>query len=476
MVFALYPLVYRNLNTRNYYLLLLSLYFYYLSSGYYFTLLIISTFIDFYIGRAIYRSDQASRRKFLVTLSVCCNLLILGYFKYTYFFTDTFNQIFQANLQSHNPLASFLNLFPGVAMDVSKIFLPVGISFYTFQTISYSIDIYRGQLQPTRNILDFAFYVSFFPQLVAGPIVRAHDFIPQIYQPYSLDERAFGKAIFLIMAGLVKKIVISDFLSVNFVDRVFGAPESFPGLVNLLGVYGYAMQIYCDFSGYTDIAIGVALLLGYRLPLNFNSPYKANTITDFWRRWHISLSSWLRDYLYIPLGGNRLGRVRTYINLSLTMLLGGLWHGAHIKFIIWGALHGLALALHKLWMEATGNTKDHSWYGNFFSGVLTFHFVCLCWIFFRADSLNNALLMIGQIITNFNANLLPDVATAYQDILLLMAAGYGFHYLPARWKEWSEEKFSAQPDFVKAFSVIVVLILIFQFHQSGMQPFIYFQF
>lgn len=343
--------------TRNLFLLAFSLFFYYKSSGWYFSLLIFSTVVDFLIGRTIYKNKSQPVRKWMVALSVTINLGVLAYYKYSYFVTGLINDSFGTNYETVDYLASWSNMAFGSSFNMSTIFLPVGISFYTFQTISYSIDLYRGDVKPVKNIFDFAFYVSFFPQLVAGPIVRASEFIPQIYEKYSLSKEQYNKAIFLIVGGLIKKILISDYLSVNLVDRVFEDPLRYSGFENLMGVYGYTIQIYCDFSAYSDIAIGVALLLGFGLPANFNSPYKALNITDFWRRWHISLSSWLRDYLYIPLGGNRKGLLRTYINLFLTMLLGGLWHGAHIKFIAWGALHGIALTFHKWWLSIVENKK-----------------------------------------------------------------------------------------------------------------------
>lgn len=223
--------------------------------------------------------------------------------------------------------------------------------------MSYTIDVYRRQITPLGSLLDYAFYVSFFPQLVAGPIVRARDFIPQIRRPLFVSREMFGRGIFLIVSGLFKKAVISDYISVNFVERIFDNPTLYSGVENLMGVYGYALQIYCDFSGYSDMAIGIALLLGFHFNINFDSPYKSASITEFWRRWHISLSSWLRDYLYISLGGNRKGKIRQYANLIITMFLGGLWHGASWNFVLWGMMHGVALAAHKCWMTLTGRKR-----------------------------------------------------------------------------------------------------------------------
>ncbi|MGB0524121.1 MAG: MBOAT family O-acyltransferase [Flammeovirgaceae bacterium] len=465
------------ITTRNYFLLAFSLYFYYLSSGYYFLLLIFSTIVDYYIGKAIYESDDQRKRKWLVALSVCVNLGVLSYFKYAYFFTDTFNSIFLTELRTTNIIAVVINFLFSADFDVFSIFLPVGISFYTFQTISYSVDIYRKQVKPVNNLLDFGFYVSFFPQLVAGPIVRAANFVPQIYQPFRLTEVEYSRGIYLILVGLIKKIFISDYISINFVDRVFSEPLSYSGFENLMGVYGYALQIYCDFSGYTDIAIGVSLLLGFRLPLNFNSPYKAESITDFWRRWHISLSSWLRDYLYISMGGNRKGRLLTYVFLLITMLLGGLWHGAHWRFILWGALHGVALALHKVWMEVFKTKgKKQSWFYNFMSGAITFHFVCFCWIYFRAENMLVAQQMLTQMGTAFHPELIFEILSGYSNVFLIMAFGYFTHWAPNNWKEYLQVSFKNIPDFAKATLIVLVALILYQLKTAGSQPFIYFQF
>ncbi|GAA4835244.1 MBOAT family O-acyltransferase [Algivirga pacifica] len=461
---------------RNIMLLIASLYFYYLSSGFYFLLLIFSTFVDYYIGGAIYKSTHKGIRKLLVTLSVTINLSLLAYFKYTYFFTDGINTLFDTDIEVNNFLAVFLNTF-GADMDTSNIFLPIGISFYTFQTISYSVDIYRNQLTPTKSLMDFGLFVSFFPQLVAGPIVRASEFIPQIYKKFSLDQRAYGQAIYLIMCGLFKKIFISDYISINFVDRIFDSPASYTGFENLMASYGYAIQIYCDFSGYTDIAIGVAALLGFQLPLNFNSPYKALDITDFWRRWHISLSSFLRDYLYIPLGGNRKGKIRTYFNLFMTMFLGGLWHGAHVRFLIWGILHGVALGVHKIWMEKTGShKKKHSLGRNILMGVITFHFVTFCWIFFRASDMEAVTAVLTQISSNFNFAQIPEVISAYSKPFMVIILGFGIHLFPQGLKDQLGKVFTQMPDLAKAAAIVLLALLLFQSRSSDIQPFIYFQF
>ena len=449
---------------RIWYVIAFSLYFYYKSSGIYFLLLVFAAASDFLIARGIFRTRSKSLKRWLMVLSVAVNLGMLGYFKYTNFFIDISNQLFgQGFLQFRN------------------IFLPVGISFFVFQSMSYTIDIYRGQLKPLSNWLDYLFYLSFFPQLVAGPIVRARDFIPQIRQnPIVVTREMFGTGVFLILTGLFKKAIISDYISLNFVDRIFDEPLLYSGFECLMGIYGYALQIYCDFSGYSDMAIGIALLLGFRFPKNFDAPYKSATITEFWRRWHISLSSWLRDYLYISLGGNRKGRIRTYGNLLLTMLLGGLWHGAAVRFILWGGLHGAALALHKLWMSVVPGAKAtgaqmHGW--SRAAGIfLTFNIVCFGWLMFRAESMQTVQLMLHQIFENFNAPMIPQVLAGYASVFALIAAGYVLHLLPGRVDALAQRIVVHAPLVLQVMMAAAMIWCVMQIKSSDIQPFIYFQF
>jgi D-alanyl-lipoteichoic acid acyltransferase DltB (MBOAT superfamily) len=289
----------------------------------------------------------------------------------------------------------------------------------------------------------------------------------------------FGRAVFLICSGLFKKAVISDYISLNFVDRIFDEPALYTGLENLFGVYGYALQIYCDFSGYSDMAIGIALLLGFRFNENFNSPYQSKNITEFWRRWHISLSTWLKDYLYISLGGNRKGKIRTYFNLMLTMLLGGLWHGASLKFVFWGGLHGMALAIHKFLSERKFSitlSPIIRKIGTVASILLTFHFVCFCWIFFRASSIEISWQMLGQIFQNFKPELFFDFLTGYKAVVLLMVIGYTLHLLPQKMELIAQHRITKAPLLAKAALVTMVILIVVQVKSAGIQPFIYFQF
>ena len=358
------------LHLRNIFLMAVSWFFYYKTSGLFLLILLFVTLSDWLIAQQIYRtkSDESNKQKarLWLALSVVIDLGLLCYFKYAYFFTNVVNNLLGTEFAVFDIFAYIGNGFSDTGrFMVDKIILPVGISFYLFQVMSYTVDVYRGQVKPVKNILDFGFYVSFFPGLVAGPIVRANEFIPQLYKPFCLSKRLFGLAVFWILNGLIKKIVLSDYLAINLIDRVFNNPLLFSGFENLFALFAYSLQVYADFSGYTDIAIGIAMLLGFYLPQNFDSPYKARNPQEFWRRWHMSLSRWLKSYLYIPLGGNRsvLGKpiknkiTAGNINSFITMLLGGLWHGASWNFVIWGALNGAGMIVYKVWAKINWNIK-----------------------------------------------------------------------------------------------------------------------
>ena len=365
------------LHLRNVFLMAVSWFFYYKTSGLFLLLLLFVTLSDWLIARRIYEAKGERREtkgerqgslkaKLWLALSVIIDLGLLCYFKYAYFFTNVINNLLGTELAVFDLFAYIGNGFSESGrFTVDSIILPVGISFYLFQVMSYTIDVYRGHVKPVKNILDFGFYVSFFPQLVAGPIVRANEFIPQLYRPFRLSRRLFGLAVFWVLNGLIKKIVLSDYLAVNLIDRVFENPLLFSGFENLFALFAYSLQVYADFSGYTDIAIGIAMLMGFYLPQNFDSPYKSRNPQEFWRRWHMSLSRWLKSYLYIPLGGNRkiLGKevkdktTAGNVNSFITMLLGGLWHGASWNFVIWGALNGAGMIVYKVWAKMTWHIK-----------------------------------------------------------------------------------------------------------------------
>ncbi|MDR1373014.1 MAG: MBOAT family protein [Dysgonamonadaceae bacterium] len=397
IVFAIFSLLKNRILLRNAFLAAASVFFYYKTSGLFVLLLGFTVVFNFYYARLIAASDTDRRKRMHLAVAVGINLFTLFYYKYAYFVTDMLNGLFGTNIRVFDVFAMIGNAITGSErFDAGSILLPIGISFFTFQNISYLVDIFRRRVEPVCQISDYAFYVAFFPQLVAGPIVRANEFIPQIYKPFFLSRRQFGIAVFWIMNGLAKKIILSDYIAVNFVDRVFENPAMYSGFENLAALFGYSLQVYADFSGYTDIAIGVAMLFGFYLPKNFNSPYKAANAANFWKRWHISLSKWLQDYLYIPLGGNREATFGTYIcivsialiaiilasniwvsavilliaaavltiarlkpekrrkittslNNMDTMLLGGLWHGASWNFVVWGGLNGLGILVYKVW-------------------------------------------------------------------------------------------------------------------------------
>jgi len=471
-----YSLLYKHKTPRNAYLTLLSFFFYYKSSGVYLLLLVFSIIVNYFIASSIYKSKSRSGNYVLISLSVFINLFTLAYFKYSYLFIDTVNSILGTHLKVVNYFNMLVNSTGYYSLDIDKIALPVGISFFTFQIMCYVIDIYRKKLKPVDNILDFAFYVSFFPQLVAGPIVRASEFLPQIHKEFNISKEEFGLAVFMILNGLLKKLFISDYIAVNIIDRVFSNPVAFTGVENLLAIYAYSMQVYADFSGYTDIAIGVALLMGFRLSANFNSPYKAINVGEFWKRWHISLSTWLKDYLYIPLGGNKKGPARTNVNLMITMLLGGLWHGASWQFVIWGGLNGVALLIYKQWKKISPFNNNKSWPIRFYSIFLTFNFITLTRIWFRSESMQKVDAMIGQILNAFHFNQIFEIALAYKNVLFLLFFAFVIHWLPSDIKLKYRNFFANLPMWAMASVIVFVVVFIYQFQTFELQPFIYFAF
>lgn len=398
IVFAFFTFLHSKILLRNAFLFFVSLFFYYKTSGSYLTLLIFCVVVNFLGAKLLYRLEKPFAKVTLLVTLVAVDLLTLGYFKYAYFFLDVIRQLFGVELHVYNFFAAASNSLFHTQSLVDRIVLPVGISFFTFQAISYCVDVFKKTVKPIDNFFDFGFYLTFFPPLVAGPIVRADKFVPQLHKKFFLSHHAFGMALFWILNGLAKKIIMSDFLATQFIDKVFETPLLFTGFENLLALFAYSLQVYADFSGYTDIATGVALLMGFRLPQNFNSPYKADRPSEFWHRWHISLSRWLRDYLYIPLGGNRgagfgtffwtavisaiaillsgspwvalsLGTlflglalwavfkpdsrrtIAKHMNAMITQLMGGLWHGASWNFIIWGGLNGLGMIANTQWCK-----------------------------------------------------------------------------------------------------------------------------
>lgn len=451
LVFGLFWMLARLEGPRLLMLLVASAYFYACWNAKYLLLLGGSTLLDFTLGLLIARAESPARRKLLVTLSLVGNLGLLAVFKYHGFFVENVRALL------------------GVDIPALDVLLPVGISFYTFQSLSYTIDIYRRQLEPTRNLLDFAVYISFFPQLVAGPIVRARDFLPQLRQQPALTGDDFAFGLQKILTGLVKKVLIADVLALNIVDPAFAPGATTTGPAAWLAVYAYAFQIYCDFSGYSDIAIGSARLLGLRFLENFDAPYLARNVQDFWRRWHISLSTWLRDYLYIPLGGNRKGFVRTQVNLILTMGLSGLWHGAAWKFVVWGLLHGVGL-LWCRWLTARGFALRGR-LGHLLAILLTFHFAAFTFVPFRATDLPAAADMFARM---FASGPWPELNGLTQLALLLVLGIHAFtRAQKARLGDWFAR--IPAPALGVAVALILGLIAAVASETEGV-PFIYFQF
>jgi alginate O-acetyltransferase complex protein AlgI len=412
------------------------------------------------IGQALQRTDDDVMRKRLLIAGVTVCLLVLAYYKYTSFL-----------LLSALGLWGFVGRTP--LWNISTPFLPLGISFFVFHAISLMGDIYRRKLREPLHLLDALLYVAFFPQLIAGPILRASNFVPQLLRQRNLQHIRVNRAFLLILAGLFKKVILSNTLSTRLVEPVFSAPANFHSVDVLLAIYGYAAQIYCDFSGYTDIAIGCAMLLGYHFPRNFNAPYTATDPQEFWQRWHISLSSWLRDYLYIPLGGSRRGVSRTYINLMITMLLGGLWHGASWTFVMWGGLQGLYLVVHRLWVAAPSPAVQRlrsnvAW--PWVARLLMFHAVCLGWVFFRAPTFGLAATVLHQLGSH------GAVTLAAWPVVLCLVLGLFGQYAPPVWRRSVEATMSRMPVAVNGVALALGVFAIELLGPTGVAPFIYFQF
>lgn len=452
----LYALLKRSKIQMTVFVILFSLYFYYKSSGLFFLMLTGTSLVDWLISHWIARVKGKGAKLSLMWMSIIISLSILGYFKYANFFLWNWNMMVEGNFQ---PL---------------DIILPVGISFYTFQSISYVVDVYKGRIAPTRSWLDYLFFLSFFPALVAGPIVRADYFLPQLQENRPAASNDIWGGLWLVMVGIIKKALIADYIA-QYNDLIFNDPSLYTGVQTLMGVLGYTMQIYCDFSGYSDMAIGIALIMGFRLGMNFDSPYQSRNLTEFWRRWHISLSSWLRDYVYIPLGGNRKGTVRTYVNNFLTMLIGGLWHGAAWKFIFWGAMHGVGLAIHKMFKPVLKRIPEN-WVTIFFSWLVTFVYVSLLWVFFRAASFEDAVLIIQNIFVGFDWNQIPQFFEARMVWCIMMLCLIVFHFVPQCWADKWQYLFIKSPWIVKLVAFIVVVQLVVEFMSEEVAPFIYFQF
>lgn len=462
MAMLLFTLVYvilrRRSTLRLAFVVLFSLYYYFTCSGLCVVMLCLVTLIDFLLARG------GSGRRWAVWLSVLMNMGLLVYFKYSTFFASLFG-IESQTIAADSGIASLFSL--------------AGLSFFTFRSLSYAVDVYKGRCAPTQSLLDYAFYLTFFPVLLAGPITRAKDFLPQIRRPLAVSSTMFSRGVFLIAVGLIKKAVISDYIGINFVDRVFDNATLFTGGEVLLAIYGYCFQIYCDFSGYSDMAIGIALLLGLHIPDNFSKPFLADSMSDFWRRWHISLSTWIRDYIYIPLGGSRHGKVRAYINQMVAMTLCGLWHGASMTFVIWGAVHGLLVCIHKFFSQVVLRHDRHyhpEGWRRVVAVVLTFHVLCATWVLFRAPDLTAVKDIFVQLFTKFDVAILPQVFGAYREVFLLILLAIVSHFIPRGWQRRATAILSRGGLVAAVLLLVAVIYLVMQVKSSDVQPFIYFQF
>jgi alginate O-acetyltransferase complex protein AlgI len=425
-----------------------------------FTLLLFaSSLANYLVALLLGRLGDGRMRASVLWFAVAANLGLLGYFKYYNFFA-----------------AQLVNAIDSIGFRAEigfiEVALPIAISFLTFHALSYIIDVYRREIKPSTSFLDILLYISFFPHLIAGPIVRAAKFLSQTATPRNPANIRLGQSVFLILGGLFKKVIIANYLSTEFVDAIFHDPSNHSSLDLILGMYAYAMQIYCDFSAYTDIAIGIANLLGYEFPQNFNYPYRAVSVQDFWRRWHISLSSWLRDYLYLPLGGNRFGEFSTYKNIMITMVLGGLWHGASWNFLIWGALHGTALVGERIFgLTGSANARPRSRFRIAIGWLLTLQFVCITWVFFRAPSIEASL---DYFWTIFSGGSWSTTVTPF--VMAIFGLGALSHIIPPRWFEMAQQRYDAASLPAKVLLPFAAIFLIAVAAPDGIAPFIYFQF
>ncbi len=501
----------------------IGLFFYYKTSGASVLILSFSIILNYLAAKWIHTSSSLVGKKTVMITSVVLNVLILGYFKYAFFFTESFNEMFQTDYKALNYFAQWTSGFTGTGSLVDKIIVPAGVSFFTFQSISYIVDVYRKEIEPVKNFFEYSFFITFFPHILLGPIARAKDFIPQIRKPYTLTKDDFSWSVIQIVKGLIKKLVIADYIAAHFVDKVIDTPEAYPGFVGVIAMWAYSLQIYGDFSGYTDIATGVARLMGFRLFQNFDSPYKAINVADFWRRWHRSLGAWLRNYLYIPLGGNKSGGWGTYIstlviftflifitqwyelifiyigitafyilgvifypninkyvhrdlNLLITMVVGGLWHGPSVNFVMWGTMNGLALILYNYWKKVSPYENKTGKITRFWKIFITFNFITFTRIWFIMQEDDAPFAFLNHIWNGFGFDIptFLKVISTYQVVFIIMVVGFIIHWLPKRIKAIYEDLFANMPMYVQAVSVAIIVLLIYQAVSDESRGFVYF--
>jgi D-alanyl-lipoteichoic acid acyltransferase DltB (MBOAT superfamily) len=458
IVFFAYWPVASNRRLRVLFLLVASYYFYALWNPRFLAVLFVISTVDFVAARALGATKKKTSRRLLLFASMATDVGALVVFKYLNFFSASVAELLGKFGHQTSPIL------------LTRLALPLGLSFITFRSLSYVIDVYRGTMKPTKSYLDYLAFVAFFPTVVAGPIVRAKELLPQLNEPAGLTNEDGARAIFLIMLGLVKKIAIANFLGNNLVDRVFDQPQLYSSTETLAAIYGYALQIYCDFSGYSDIAIGSAMLLGFKLPINFNAPYQARSLPDFWRRWHITLSEWLRDYLYPAFGGLRKRRFNLYRNMMLTMLIAGLWHGAAWTFVLWGGWHGLGLSVNHWWEQRRRQLKRRprqEWWIKAACVFATFHFVSFGWVLFRAGSLPKT----WEVLKRLGA-LQFATANLATPVLIVLAVGYLSHWFPNSAFEKISSGWGWLPSPVQALVILAIALGLYYVSSTNVQ-FIY---
>lgn len=524
-VMVVFVLIHKRYLLRSIFLTAVSLFFYFKTSGNFVLLLGFMLLFNYVVGLAFHRAQGKRVGKIFLIMGLVVNLAGLFYFKYAYFFTDAFNAQFGTDFNVVNQFAVLGNEWFGKGSFVDKILVPIGVSFFTFHNISYLVDISRKEIPAAKNFFDYAFYVTYFPHLIAGPIVRARDFIPQIHAPHQLNKYDFSWSLWMIGKGLLKKLIFADYIAVHFIDKVLDAPGAYPGFVGLIAMFAYSLQIYADFSGYTDMAIGVSRLMGFTLLENFNSPYKATSVADFWRRWHKSLSSWLRDYLYIPLGGNQTGSFGTAIltaiilgflyfitgwvelwytygallvvylilwqfwkafrtfavrdlNLLITMIVGGLWHGASQNFVIWGTMNGAALVFYNYWKRVSPYENASNWPIRAFRIFLTLTFITFTRIWFRLPESDQPLKFLAIVTEQFDWSIDTwwKVWNNYKGVFYLILLGFTSHWLPQKWKDQTVLFFSKWPMPIQALTFAVAVFLMYQAVSDTFKAFVYFQF
>lgn len=465
LLYAVYVFVYKDQKKRNILLLVFSLYFYYKISGFYLILLIFIATSDFIIGKKMFSVKTQKAKKLFLFLSLFISIGSLIFFKYTNFFLNTF---FGITTGESSPV-------------ILDLIMPLGISFYVFKTLSYIFDIYRETIdEPEKNYINYLLYVSFFPNILAGPISKARDLLPQFSTELKLNNELIGKAFLLILVGSFKKIFIADFLGANLVDRVFDSPEFFTGFEGLMAVYGYALQIYCDFSGYTDIVIGLAMLLGFYISPNFNKPFLADNVANFWRRWHMTLAGWLNEYVFYPLSFTfrKFRQSGAILAVLITFFISGLWHGPKWTYIVWGSSHGIAIALGMAILNIRGKLVKSKWRGlyRFFSILITFHFIVFSMVLFRAENLQAALKMYKLVFAHFDISVAEEWIKLYTYPFVIILLGYLLHFTPMKWYDFIVKKFVGTHWLLKVVIIAAGIIFIYQAFSSEAQPFIYLEF